>query len=87
MTRPIAYHPNSLSSLSKVLTAAPPTVAMMIAMAASRSLPAVSRSVRSEIQSFTRPKKTAPRPVIHPSSFPVLTPGKEQARRIERRTG
>ena len=73
MARPIAYQPNSTSSLSKVMTAAPPTVAMMIAMAESRLVPTVSRSVRYEIQPIMRPKKTAPSPVIHRSSLLVLT--------------
>ena len=73
MARPIAYQPNSTSSLSKVMTAAPPTVAMLIAMAESRLVPAVSRSVRYEIQPITRPKKIAPRPVINMSFLLVLT--------------
>jgi hypothetical protein len=73
MARPIAYHPNSTSSLSKVLTASPPRVAMMIAMAESRLVPAVSRSVRYEIQPITRPQKTAPSPVINMSFLLVLT--------------
>ena len=73
MTRPIAYHPHITSSLSKVMTAAPPTVAMLIAMAESRLVPAVSRSVRYEIQPITRPQKTALRPVIHRSFLLVLT--------------
>ena len=87
MTRPIAYHPHITSSLSKVMTDAPPTVAMMRAMAESRLVPAVSRSVPDEIPPITKPKKTVPSPVRNRSLLLVLTTGHEQTRRMERRTG
>lgn len=83
MTRPIAYQPNSTSFFSKVVTAAPPTTAMKIAMAESTVVPAVSRSVCYKIQPITRPKKTAPRPVRNRSFLLGFPTGDEKARRTE----
>jgi hypothetical protein len=56
-------------------------------MAESTLVPAVSRSVRYEIQPITRPQKTAPRPVLNRSFLLVLPTGDEKARRTESLSG
>jgi len=59
--------------LSKAVTTAPPTTALMRAMAVSTLVPLDSRSIRYEIQPITRSKKTAPSPAINTAFLLVCT--------------